>query len=522
MRLVRIGNFRRSKLAPIQRFLQAAACALLMVFALATTGVRAENTYWPGATWRTSSPEAQGLDSTSLSKAFAYIRLHELPIHSLLIVRNGYVVLDAYFFPYAKGERHDVASVTKSVTATLIGLAIGKGNINSVEQPIATFFPGRMPGDRQDPRRKITLEQLLTMTSGLDCDASQAEASLRNMISSANWIQFALDLPMAYPPGTHFGYCSPGMHLLSGVLSRTTGASAFDFARRELFAQLGISNVAWKADAQGVSDGWGDLQLLPEDMARLGYFWLNQGRWGARRIVPAWYVRAATRTHVRVPADGSDYGYGFWVRSGGPDGRYEALGRGGQRITILPDKQMVVVITGGGFDPEKIAGFLFDSIKSDCAIPEDPAALSALRKAVAMAAEAPTDKPSAARIDPEAMAGFSGRRFFLRPNVWGLSSFRFDFPANAAPTVALHFADSHVELLTLGEEGAPATSIVGGHRVLAAASSLGRRTLVVDYDQSALINHFQLRFERVAAGVEVQLWEKTANVRTAFSGHEQP
>lgn len=509
-------------MVPARCFLCAALCGLLTVLASVSPAACAEHVYWPGPAWRTSSPEAQGLDSASLSRAFEYIRLHEVPIHSLLIVRNGHVVLDAYFFPYAKGERHDVASVTKSVTATLIGLAIGRGDIKNVDQPALSFFPGRTPGDKPELRNKITLEHLLTMTSGLDCDGSQAEASLRSMMNSADWIQFALDLPMAYPPGTHFAYCSPGMHLLSGVLSRTASASAFDFARSELFAPLGIRDVAWKADAQGVSDGWGDLQLLPEDMARLGYFWLSRGQWGSRRIVPDWYVRSATRTQVRVPADGSGYGYGFWVRSGGPDGRYEALGRGGQRITVLPDKQMVVVITGGGFDPEKIAGFLFDSIKSDRAIPEDPAALSALRKAVATAAEAPVARPSAARIEPEAIAGFSGRRFVLQPNVWGLSSFQFDFPAHAAPSLALHFADAHVERLALGEQGASAASVVAGHRVLAAASSLDRRTLIVDYDQSALINHFELRFERVSAGVEVRLWEKTANVRTAFSGHEQP
>src|SRR3989442_910907 len=157
--------------------------------------------YWPTHGWRRSSPEAQGMDSRGLSEAFDSVRQRKIPIHSLTIVRNGYLVLDAYFWPFQDSLRHDVASVTKSVTSTLVGVAIGRHELDGVTQPVLGLFGGRTVANRDPRKQGITIEHLLTMTSGLDCHREHGEITLSQMMGSPNWIQFMLDLPMVAEPG---------------------------------------------------------------------------------------------------------------------------------------------------------------------------------------------------------------------------------------------------------------------------------------------------------------------------------
>ncbi len=230
----------------------------------------AQESYWPTHGWRSSTPEAQGMDSEVLARAFDYIRQNRIPIHSLLIVRNGYVVLDAYFYPFQEGQVHDGASMTKSITSTLIAIAIGEHKLSSVRQPTLSVFPGRNVANRDERKDRMTVEDLLTMTSGLDCHVDHGEITLREMMQSKDWVQFMLDRPMVAEPGSKFEYCSGGMHLLSGIVSETTGSSELEFARRELFQPLGIEDVIWPSDPQGVSTGWGISTCGRATWPRLG------------------------------------------------------------------------------------------------------------------------------------------------------------------------------------------------------------------------------------------------------------
>ena len=227
------------------------------------------------------------------------------------------------------------------------------------------------------------------MTSGLDCHVDHGEITLREMMQSKDWVQFMLDRPMLAEPGSKFEYCSGGMHLLSGIISQTTGSSELEFARRELFQPLGIEDVIWPSDPQGVSTGWGDLHLRPRDMAKIGYLWLHQGRWEGRQIIPAEWVRAATQVHSHPGGENVGYGYGFWVYPQRNPVEYEALGRGGQRITVTPAENRIVVFTGGGFEPGDVGKFIGESIKSNQPLPENPAGLARLAAAVSAAARSP-------------------------------------------------------------------------------------------------------------------------------------
>src|SRR4029079_7903913 len=229
-------------------------CAIILV---GCVGSRAQ-TYWPTRDWRTSTPEQQGMDSEKLREALDYIRQRDLAVHSMLIVRNGYLVLDANFYPYNGKDIHDVASVTKSITSTLVGVALNEGRIESLKQPVLSFFSDSV-SNNNERKQRLTMEDLLTMTAGLQCEPRQNEMTLLQMKESTNWVKFMLDLPMSDEPGRKFVYCSGGMHVVSGIITRVTNQSAADFARQSLFKPLGISRVAWPSDPQGVSHGWGDL-----------------------------------------------------------------------------------------------------------------------------------------------------------------------------------------------------------------------------------------------------------------------
>ncbi|HII80645.1 MAG TPA: beta-lactamase family protein, partial [Methanosarcina sp.] len=158
--------------------------------------------YWPTGGWRTSTPEQQGMDSEKLAELLDYVQENDINIHSLLVIRNGYVVTDAYFYPFSNGSVHDVASVTKSVTGTLIGIAISEEYIAGVDQPVLEFFPNRTVANVDANKKAMTLEDLLTMRSGFECVNEPYEVTLEQMEDSPDWVQFTLDLPMAEEPGT--------------------------------------------------------------------------------------------------------------------------------------------------------------------------------------------------------------------------------------------------------------------------------------------------------------------------------
>jgi hypothetical protein len=331
---------------------------------------------------------------------------------------------------------------------------------------------------------------------------------------SKDWLQFMLDLPMLAEPGSKFEYCSGGIHLLSGIISQTTGSSALEFARRELFQPLGIEDVIWPSDPQGVSHGWGDLHLRPRDMAKIGYLWLNQGRWEGRQIVPAEWMQAATHAHSHPGRGNVEYGYGFWVYPQRNPIEYEALGRGGQRITVTPAENRIVVFTGGEFEPGDIGKFIGESIKSDQPLPENQAGHSRLAAAVSAAA-----RPPEAPATPMSKA-ISGRKYVVEANPLGLKSFSLTFSAHNEAVAHLELADGRVEQRPLGLDGIPRLS-PGGRFGLPVALQ-GRwetnSTFVFDYDEVANINSYRFRLTFVHDEVSIELSEKTGLVDAKFQG----
>lgn len=470
----------------------------------------AQETDWPTHEWRASSPEAQGMDSEVLADALDYVRDRQIPIHSLTIVRNGHVVLDTYFWPFQAGHVHDLASVTKSVTSTLAGIAIGRHELQ-LREPLTSVFDGRSIANLEERKQRVTIEHLLTMTSGLDCDAGRGEITLSQMRESADWTQFMLDLPMRDEPGSRFEYCSGGMHLLSAAITNATGLSALDFARRELFDPLGIGNAAWPADGQGVSHGWGDLRLEPLDMAKLGYLWLNNGRWEDRQLIPEAWMRAAAQP--QLARNGQKYGYGLWVYPDRQPPLFEAEGRGGQRISVTPDKNVVVVFTGGTFEPGDIGSFILRAIQSDQPLPENPSAAARLATAVEDAATSPQPvsfmSPLASTV--------SGKRYTLAENPLDLKSFVLTFAGDEAAQFQIELGDRSDPPRPVGLDGVPRVSSDGKSGLPVAVSGRWEsdRTFVVDYNEIGNINRYRFRLGFSGDEVEVQLSERSRVISSA-------
>ena len=296
--------------------------------------------YWPTENWRTSSPEAQGMDSQRLAEMLAAIEQQRLDLHSLLIIRNGYLVSENYFGPYGPDTRHQLYSVTKSFVATLIGIALDKGYIAGTDQHIMDFFPGRTFANLDEQKAAITLEDTLTMRTGLDWQ--EGDPAYRAMYMSPDWVKSVLDEPMASAPGRQFNYCSGCSHVLSAIMQQTTDMNPRDFADQYLFRPLGITNVRWDTAAEGIPiGGWG-LQLTPRDMAKLGYLYLRQGQWEDQQIVSAEWVENATRAHTETDGE-LGYGYQWWTYP--PLAAYTALGLGGQTIFVIPELDLVIVTT---------------------------------------------------------------------------------------------------------------------------------------------------------------------------------
>ena len=208
---------------------------------------------------------------------------------SLLVVRHGHIVAEAYYAPFPAGMKHRINSSTKSVISSLIAIALKEGLLKSVDQPVLDFFPDRQFANVDERKKALTLRHLLDMTSGLQWDEplSGYPKDFLDMERSPDWVRFVLDRPMVRDPGASFEYNSGNTHILSAILSKVTGRSALDYARERLFGPLGITDVFWRGDPQGNSAGGAGLYLQPRDMARLGQLWLHDGVWEGQRLLPA-------------------------------------------------------------------------------------------------------------------------------------------------------------------------------------------------------------------------------------------
>lgn len=286
------------------------------------------------------------LDRVLLDSAFR--RAATLPrLRSLLVAKNGRLVRERYYRGGGGDRVHNVKSASKSILSALVGIAIAQRRIGSVRQPISPYFPTELAAP--DDRRKstITIEDLLTMRSGLETTSFY---NYGRWVSSRNWVRFALAQPMIATPGEQMIYSTGSTHLLSALLTRVSGMSTWQFAHRYLARPLSISLPQWQRDPQGIYFGGNDMFLSPRAMLAFGNLYLRRGRTpDGRQIVPSAWVDSSFVTRTRSGWSGIDYGYGWWSRRLGGHMAHFAWGYGGQMIFIVPGVELTVVMTS---DPE--------------------------------------------------------------------------------------------------------------------------------------------------------------------------
>jgi CubicO group peptidase (beta-lactamase class C family) len=405
--------------------------------ASSSSSAQPEPAYWPTDGWRSSPPEEQGMDSSVLASMFDHIAEQQLNLRSVLIVRNGYLVTEAYFHPYTAETFHTIESITKSVIDALIGIAIDQKYIKDADQSLLSFYPPDRHVDNLDANKQaIKLKDLLGLTTGFACDDAPSSNN-RTMTQSGNWVAFMLNSPMAAAPGTTFNYCSGAAHVLSDVLQRSVNMSAREYANEQLFKPLGIAAVPperWGADPQGVSTGGFGLYLTPRDVAKLGLLYLNNGRWDDKQIVPAEWVAASTTQHA-TKEDGTGYGY-LWTVYPNED-RYAALGLAGQQLHVLPKQNLVVVFTSGlpvyGEAPQLndlLKTYILPAAKSNTALPANPASVARLTADIQAAANPKQPVPEL----PLLARSISGKTYLMDDNPLGWQTMTFDF--QAGPDIA--------------------------------------------------------------------------------------
>ncbi|HUC92739.1 MAG TPA: serine hydrolase [Paenibacillus sp.] len=296
-----------------------------------------------------AAPETCGLDGDKL-EAMREV-LTPWGIKSVLVVKNG---RKAWEWHEAGQDRQgSIYSCTKSVLSALIGIAVDNGYIDNVERPIGDYLElGELPENGSRSAHRITIRHLLTMKSGFDWP--DFDKPYNQMKKADDWVRYVLDRPVVHEPGEAFTYNSGGSHLLSAILTKTTGQSTLAFAMDKLFGPLGIRRVRWNA-GQGVQEGGTGLYMTAADLAKFGLLYARKGVWEGRRIVSADWVAQSTVAstkgllHYKPPIYGC-YGYHWWVSAEQPEevpDYFFAFGFGGQYLAVAPEEELVAVIRKG-------------------------------------------------------------------------------------------------------------------------------------------------------------------------------
>ncbi len=284
------------------------------------------------------TPEAAGVDSEAILNFLVAADRDVNSMHSVMIVRHGQVVAEAWWQPHKPTTAHVLWSLSKSFTSTAVGLAVAEGKLN-IDDRVIDFFPDALPDQPSDHLQAMRVRDLLTMSAGHD-----VEVRLKNDVP---WSQAFLAHAVPHQPGTHFKYNTPASFMLSAIVQQVTGQTVLEYLTPRLFEPLGIEQPRWLTNPQGITIGGYGLYLRTEDIAKFGQLYLQQGSWNGQQLIPQTWIEQATRKHV---SNGSNpdsdwnqgYGFQFWRCR---HNAFRGDGKDGQFCIVLPDQDAVVAIT---------------------------------------------------------------------------------------------------------------------------------------------------------------------------------
>lgn len=406
-----------------------------------------------------STPEAEGISSAAILAFVDALEAHAHPLDAIqgfMLLRHGRVAAEGWWAPYGLDTPHTMYSLSKSFTATGIGLAVAEGLL-TVDDPVLRFFPEEAPADPGAHLQAMCVHHLLAMNTG------HHEDTTAHVFRGAddNWPRAFLSLPVEHAPGSWFVYNTAATYMLSAILTRLTGTSLLEYLRPRLFTPLGIANPTWETDPRGISLGGTGLHITTEAIARFGQLYLQQGSWEGRQLVPAAWVAEATHAHSdnsntqTNPDWRAGYGYQFWRCR---PNCYRGDGAFGQYCIVMPEQDAVLAMVGGVRDMQAVLDKVWAHLlpaMGPAALPMAPAADDALAARLATLAlplpQGQLTSPSAAR--------WHGKSYELEPNDQKLGH------------VTLHFEDTRT-VLTMGDERGEHRLLVGHGTWLKGMSTL--------------------------------------------------
>lgn len=315
-----------------------------------------------------ATPESQGVSSAAIAKFLRAADEKVNSMHSVMILRHGKVIAEAWWAPEDATKPHVLWSLSKSFTSTAVGLAVEEGKL-SIEDRVVGFFPDDLPGEPSENLRKMQVKDLLTMSTG--------HADEPNVRQSQDWIKSFLAHPLPHPPGTFFRYNTPATFMQSAIVQKVTGKTVVDYLQSRLFDPLGIQPPRWDTNPQGISLGGYGLFLKTEDIAKFGQLYLQNGKWEGKQLIPANWVQQATSKQVSNGDNPSSdwnqgYGFQFWRCR---HNAFRGDGKDGQFCVVLPDQDAVVVMTANTTNMQAQLSLVWDHLLEgfhEGAIAEDP------------------------------------------------------------------------------------------------------------------------------------------------------
>ncbi|HEY8511118.1 MAG TPA: serine hydrolase [Cyclobacteriaceae bacterium] len=324
------------------------------------------------------SPESQGVASQGLIDFHEAVNTSDLEFHSIMINRNGKLILEGWWEPFKKEYIHTLYSLSKSFTSTAVGMLYDDGKVKPSDKVIS-FFPDKLPAKVSDNLAAMSVHDLLTMHTGHTEDTM---GKLR--VGGDDWVKNFLALEVPAVPGTHFLYNTGATYMLSAIVQKVSGQNLMDFLTPRLFEPLGIVGADWEADPMGINVGGYGLRIRAQDILNFGQLYLQEGEWNGKRILSKEWVSEATRKQVNSQDNDSDwgqgYGYQFWRCK---PGCYRGDGAFGQYCIVVPDKNAVIAITSETKDMAASMQLVWDHIlpamKDTPSLPDDAAAADKLR-----------------------------------------------------------------------------------------------------------------------------------------------
>lgn len=369
-----------------------------------------------------SSPEDQGFSSQAILNFVNAVDGRNL--HSLMIVKNGHVIAEGWWAPYAPEFKHTLYSLSKSFTSTAVGMAVGEGKL-SVDDKVISFFPDRLPGEVSGHLAGMRVRHLLSMSTG---HAKDTTPQLKES-PGGDWVTTFLAQPVTHGPGSLFVYNSGATYMLSAILQKVTGQRLTSYLSPRLFGPLGITDFDWETDAAGIETGGWGLRIKTEDIARFGQLYLQEGRWNGKTILSPDWIKEATTAHIIQPGKEEDrpksdwlqgYGYQFWRCR---HNCYRGDGAYGQYCVVMPDQKMVIAITSETSDMQSILNHTWEHLLNPSHEKSGQKELS--QKLASLSLPVPKGNP-----DSPALSGLDGSLFSMAPNMLDIRQMDFKVSKN--------------------------------------------------------------------------------------------